>query len=338
MAKMKAVQVPAAGAGFELVERDIPEPRPGEVRIKVQACGICHSDVFVKEGHWPGIEYPRVPGHEVAGVIDVAGPGITGWTAGQRVGVGWHGAHCGHCHPCRQGDFAACQNMRITGIHFDGGYAEYMIAPTEGLALIPDDLASEEAAPIMCAGITTYNALRNSGARGGDVVAVQALGGLGHLGVQFANKLGFYTVAISRGKDKEDLAKKLGAKLYIDTDTQNAVEELNRLGGARVILTTAPDSKAMSPLVNGLTAGGKLVIVGASPDPLQISPIQLIAGRKSVQGWPSGTPSDSEDALRFANLAGVHPMIETYPLARAAEAFERMISNKARFRVVLTMA
>jgi D-arabinose 1-dehydrogenase-like Zn-dependent alcohol dehydrogenase len=334
---MKAVQVPSPGADFQVLERDIPEPGPGEVRIKVQACGICRSDLLVKEGQWPGIQYPRVPGHEVAGVIDKTGSTVTNWSAGQRVGVGWHGQHCGICFFCRRGDFPSCANLKVTGIHFDGGYQEYMIAPIQALAPIPDDLAAEAAGPIMCAGITTYNSLRNSGARGGELVAVQALGGLGHLGVQYANKLGFYTVAISRGKDKEELALRLGAKQYIDGETQDPADELLRLGGAKVILATAPNSKAMSPLVRGLAPNGKLIVLGASPDAIEVSPLQIIPGRRSIQGWPSGSAADSEDALRFSALTGVRPMIETFPLARAAEGYQRMLSNKARFRVVLTM-
>jgi D-arabinose 1-dehydrogenase-like Zn-dependent alcohol dehydrogenase len=337
MAKMKVAQVPSPGADFEITERDIPVPGPGQVRIRVQACGICHSDMFVKEGHWPGLRYPRVPGHEVAGAIDAAGAGAQPWSTGQRVGVGWHGGQCGYCRSCRRGEFIACENMRITGFDFDGGYAEYMIAPVEAIASIPDSLAAMEAGPLMCAGITTFNALRNSGARGGDIVAVQAIGGLGHLGVQFANKLGFHTIAISRGSDKAELARTLGAQVYIDTDKQDAAQELKRLGGAKVILATAPDSKSMGPLLGGLAPGGKLMVIGAGAGPIEVSPAQIIGGRLSVQGWASGTPTDSEDAMRFSALAGVHPMIETFPLAEVNAAYRRMIGNKARFRVVLTM-
>ncbi len=337
MPKMKVAQVPAAGAAIEIVEREIPNPGPGQVRIKVQACGICHSDAIVKEGHWPGLAYPVVPGHEVAGIIDATGSNTAPWTAGQRVGVGWHGGQCGHCRSCRRGNFITCENVRVTAIHFDGGYAEFMIAPIDSIALIPDGLAAAEAGPLMCAGITTYNALRNSGARGGDVVAIQAIGGLGHLGVQFAAKLGFYTVAISRGADKSELARSLGAKIYIDTEVQDAAMELKKLGGAKVILATAPSGKSMGSLVGGLGPEGKLMVVGAGPDPIEISPIQLLSTKLSVQGWASGIPTDSEDAMGFAALTGVHPMIETYPLEKAAEAYQRMISNKARFRVVLTM-
>lgn len=337
MPKMKVAQVPAPGSDFEIVEREIPNPGPGQVRIKVQACGICHSDMYVKEGYWPGLVYPRVPGHEVAGVIDAAGADTAPWTVGQRVGVGWHGGQCGRCHSCRKGNFIACENARITAIHFDGGYAEYMIAPIDSLALIPDGLAAVEAAPLMCAGITTYNALRNSGARGGDVVAIQAIGGLGHLGVQFAAKLGFHTVAISRGSSKAELARSLGAKVYIDSEVQDVAAELKKLGGAKVILATAPSGKSMGALVGGLSPEGKLMVVGAGPDPIEISPIQLLSGKLSVQGWASGIPTDSEDTMGFAALTGVHPMIETYPLAKAGEAYQRMIGNKARFRVVLAM-
>jgi D-arabinose 1-dehydrogenase-like Zn-dependent alcohol dehydrogenase len=337
MPKMKAAQVSAPGADFEIVERDIPDPGRGQVRVKVQACGICHSDVLVKEGHWPGIRYPRIPGHEVAGLVDAVGPEAVPWTVGQRVGVGWHGGQCGRCRPCREGDFAMCANLRVTGIHFDGGYAEYMIAPIESVALIPDSLAAVEAGPLMCAGITTYNALRNSGARGGDVVAVQALGGLGHLGVQFANKLGFHTVAISRGTDKADLARTLGAHVYIDTESQNAAEELKRLGGAKVILATAPSGKAVGPLIGGLAPNGRVIVIGAGADAIELFSGQLIAGGLSVQGWFSGIATDSEDAMRFAALTGVHPMIETYPLAQVEKAYQRMIGAQARFRAVLTM-
>ena len=335
---MKVVQVAAPGAGFEVVERDVPQPGPGTVRIKVEACGLCHSDAFVKEGHWPGLQFPRVPGHEVAGVVDEVGSGVTTWKKGQRAGVGWHGGHCGVCTPCRRGDFVACQGLRIPGFSYDGGYGEYMVAPTEALAAIPDELSAEVAAPILCAGITTFNALRHSGARPGDVVAVQGIGGLGHLAVQFAAKFGFHTVAVSRGKDKEELALRLGAARYIDTETADAAKELARLGGARVILATAPNSKAISALVDGLGVGGTLVVVAASPEPITVTPIQLIGGRRSVQGWPSGTSRDSEDALAFCALSGVRPLIERFPLARAAEGYERMMTNKARFRAVLTMA
>jgi D-arabinose 1-dehydrogenase-like Zn-dependent alcohol dehydrogenase len=333
---MKVVQLAAAGGNFEVVERDVPEPGPGAVRIRVEACGLCHSDAFVKEGHWPGLRYPRVPGHEVAGVVDEVGSGVTTWRKGQRVGVGWHGGHCGVCTPCRRGDFVACVVLRIPGFSYDGGYAEYMLAPVEALAAIPDDLTAEMAAPIMCAGVTTFNSLRHSGAQPGDLVAVQGIGGLGHLAVQFAAKSGFHTIAISRGKDKEELALRLGAARYLDTDTTDAAKELTSLGGARVILATAPNSKAISALVDGLGLGGALVVVGASPDPITVTPFQLIGARRSVRGWPSGTSHDSEDALAFCSRSGVRPLIERFPLARAADAYERMMTNKVRFRAVLT--
>ena len=334
---MKAVQVSKAGGNFEVVDRPIPEPGRGQVRIQVEACGICHSDALVKEGHWPGIEYPRVPGHEIAGRVDKVGADVTWWKPGQRVGVGWHGGHCFQCDPCRRGDFILCQKEKITAISFDGGYAEYMVAPAEAVASMPDDLPADEAAPLLCAGITVYNALRNSGARGGDVVAVQGIGGLGHLGVQYARQLGFRTVAIGRGSDKQALAKKLGAHEYIDTSAGPPAAALQKLGGARVILATAPDSKSMSALIDGVAPAGKLLIVGAGFEPLTVTPLQLIGGRKTIQGWPSGTAKDSEDTLRFSSLSGVRPMIERYPLEKAAEAYDQMIRGKARFRVVLTM-
>ena len=337
MAQMTAVQISRPGGPFEVVEREVPGPGPNQVRLKVQACGICHSDMFVKEGHWPGLQYPRVTGHEVAGVIDEVGAGATAWKKGQRVGVGWHGWHCGHCDPCRRGDFINCRNLRITGFSDDGGYAQYMIANADALALIPDSLSPSEAAPILCAGITTFNSLRHSGAGAGDLVAVLGLGGLGHLGVQFASKMGFRTVAIGRGKDKEPLALKLGAARYLDTDAVKVAEELTKMGGASVILATAPDSKAMSALIDGLGVGGKLLVVGASADPISVTPIQLIGNRRSIQGWPSGSARDSEDTLNFCALTGIRPMVETFPLEQAAAGYERMLSGKARFRVVLTM-
>jgi D-arabinose 1-dehydrogenase-like Zn-dependent alcohol dehydrogenase len=315
----------------------IPEPGRGQVRIKVEACGICHSDVLVKEGLWPGIQYPRVPGHEIAGRIDAVGPDVTLWKPGQRVGVGWHGGHCFQCDPCRRGDFMLCQFEKITAIHFDGGYAEYMIAPAEAVAAMPDDLSAAEAAPLMCAGITVFNSLRNSKARAGDLVAVQGIGGLGHLGIQYARQMGFRTVAIGRGEDKEALARKLGAHEYVDTGAGSPVEALKKLGGARVILATAPDSKSISALVDGLAGDGMLLVVGAAPESLTVTPLQIIGGRKDIQGWPSGTAKDSEDTLRFSALSGVRPMIERYPLEKAAEAYEQMMSGKARFRVALTM-
>jgi D-arabinose 1-dehydrogenase-like Zn-dependent alcohol dehydrogenase len=336
-ATMKVAQISKPGAGFELVEREVPKPGAGQVRIKVQACGVCHSDVLTVEGAWPGIQYPRVPGHEVAGVIDAVGADVSVWKKGQRVGVGWHGGQDNTCPECRRGDFRNCRNLKIAGISYDGGYQEYMVAPVEALAAIPDGLKDAEAAPLLCAGITTYNALRHSGAFPGDLVAVQGIGGLGHLGVQFANKFGYKVAAIGRGQEDAALAKKLGASVYIDSKATNAAEELQKLGGAKVILATAPSSKAMSELINGLGPNGKLMVVGATFDPIEVTPVQLINGSKSIQGWSSGTPTDSEDTLRFAELSGVRPMIETYPLEKAAEAYARMMSGKAEFRVVLTM-
>jgi D-arabinose 1-dehydrogenase-like Zn-dependent alcohol dehydrogenase len=337
IAPMKVAQIPKAGADFQIVEREIPTPNAGEVCIKVQACGVCHSDVLTKEGSLPGIQYPRVPGHEVVGVIDEVGAGVSEWTKGQRVGVGWHGGHDGTCLSCRRGDFLNCRNLKIPGISYDGGYQQYMLAPVEALAAIPGSLSDTEAAPLLCAGITTFNALRHSGAFPGDLVAVQGIGGLGHLGIQFANKFGYRVAAIGRGPENATLAKKLGATVYIDSRATNAAEELQKLGGAQVILATAPSSKAMSELIDGLGPNGKLMVVGADTDHIEVTPIQLIFGSRTIQGWASGTPTDSEDTLRFAELTGVRPMIETYPLEKAAEAYARMLSGDAQFRVVLTM-
>jgi D-arabinose 1-dehydrogenase-like Zn-dependent alcohol dehydrogenase len=337
VATMKVAQVAKPGADLQIVEREVPDPGPGQVRIKVQACGVCHSDALTKEGQWPGIEYPRVPGHEVAGIIDELGAGVSAWKKGQRVGVGWHGGQDNTCRECRRGDFRNCRNLKVTGISYDGGYQQYMAAPIEALVPIPDGLKDVDAAPLLCAGITTYNALRHSGALPGDVVAVLGIGGLGHLGIQFANKFGYQTVAIGRGSETAPLAKKLGASAYIDTQTSNAVEELQKLGGAQVILATAPSSKAMSELIDGLAPNGELMVIGATFDPIQVTPVQLINGSRTIQGWASGTPADSEDTLRFSELTGVRPMIETYPLERADEAYARMLSGKAEFRVVLTM-
>ncbi len=334
---MKVAQIAKAGADFSIVEREIPNPGPGQVRIKVKACGVCHSDMLTKEGGWPGIQYPRIPGHEVVGLVDEVGAGVTTWKKGQRVGVGWHGGQDNTCVQCRRGDFANCQNVMVAGISYDGGYQEYMVAPIEALAAVPDSLKDVEAAPLLCAGITTYNALRHSGALPGDLVAVQGIGGLGHLGVQFANKFGYKVAAVGRGAENGALAKKLGAHVYIDSKATNAAQELQKLGGAKVILGTAPSSKAMSELIDGLGPHGKFMVVGAEPDPIQVTPLQLIAGSKSIQGWWSGIPTDSEDTLRFCELTGVRPMIETYPLEKAAEAYARMMSGKAEFRVVLTM-
>jgi D-arabinose 1-dehydrogenase-like Zn-dependent alcohol dehydrogenase len=333
---MRSVQVSKPKGPLEIVERDIPEPGAGKVRIKVQACGICHGDSATKDGLFPGIQYPRVPGHEIAGVIDAVGNVVTEWKTGQRVGVGWHGGHCGYCESCRRGDFLACRYAQVPGITYDGGYADYVVVPTEALASIPDELSATEAAPLMCAGITTYNALRNSGARVGDIVAILGIGGLGHLGIQFAAKMGFKTIAIARGKDKEDLVRKLGARHYIDSKSQNPVEELAKLGGAKIILGTVPSGKAMSEVLGGLAINGKLIMIGASNEPLEVSPIFFLSGRRSVVGWPSGTSIDSQDTLSFSVLSGVRPMNEIFPLEQATEAYEQMMSGKARFRAVLT--
>lgn len=337
VATMKMAQVSNPGAEFRIVEREIPEPGAGQVRIAVKACGVCHSDVLTKDGLLPGIEYPRVPGHEVAGVIDAVGEGVAAWKEGQRVGVGWHGGHDGTCRECRRGDFRNCRNQQITGISYDGGYQQYMVAPTEALVAIPDGLDDVEAAPLLDAGVTTFNALRHSGASPGDLVVVQGLGGLGHLGIQFASKFGYEVAAIGRGSDKEELARRLGASVYIDGAATNAVEELQKRGGARVILATAPSSKAMTELIDGLGPNGRLMVVGADFSPIEVTPGQLIFGNKAIQGWASGTPADTEDALHFAALTGVRPMTETYPLEKAGEAYARMLSGKARFRAVLTM-
>jgi D-arabinose 1-dehydrogenase-like Zn-dependent alcohol dehydrogenase len=336
MPKMRAVQVPRPNGPFEIVEREIPEPGAGWVRIKIQACGVCHSDSLVKDGHWPGLQYPRVPGHEVVGIVDAVGAGVTEWKPGQRVGVGWHGGHCGHCDSCRRGDFFGCQvALQITGISFDGGYADYMIAPSIALALVPKDLSPIDAAPLMCAGITTFNALRNSGAQSGDVVAILGLGGLGHLGVQYAVKMGFKTVAIARGKDKEPLARQLGAWHYIDSQSQDPAAELAKLGGARAILATVTNGEAMSAVQGGLGVNGMLMVIGAAPS-MQVSPLLLIGGRRSIKGWYSGTAIDSQETLAFSVLSGVRSMNEVFPLERVTEAYERMLSGKARFRAVLT--
>ncbi|WP_428264772.1 alcohol dehydrogenase [Haliangium sp.] len=337
MAKMKAAQVSKVGGPFEIVERDIPDPGAGQVRIRVAACGICHSDAMVKEGYWPGIDYPRVPGHEVVGVVDAVGAGVQGWSEGDRVGAGWHGGHCFHCQPCRRGDFVLCQNGKVSGISHDGGYAEYMVAPAESLARVPEGLDSHKAAPLLCAGITVYNALRHTSARPGDLVAVQGIGGLGHLGVQFAAQMGFRTVALSRGPDKESFAREMGAHDYVDVTAGNPAKSLQGMGGAKVILATAPNSEAIAALVGGLGLGGQLLIVAATNEPLTINPLALLSGRRSILGWPSGTATDSEDTMAFAGLTGVEPLIETFPLDQANQAYERMITNQARFRAVLTM-
>ena len=337
IAPMKAAQVPKAGGDFEIVEREIPNPSAGQVRIKVQACGVCHSDMLTKEGAWPGIQYPRVPGHEIAGIVDELGAGVTNWKKGQRVGVGWHGGHDETCRSCQRGDFRNCDNLKIPGISYDGGYQQYMVAPANALVAIPDGLNDVEAAPLLCAGITTFNALRRSGAMPGDLVAVLGIGGLGHLGIQFANKFGYKVAAIGRGAESAALAKKLGASVYIDNKVTNPAQELQKLGGAQVILATAPSSKAMSELVDGLGPNGKLIVIGVTTDPIEVTPVQLITGSRSIQGWASGTPADEDDTLRFSELTGVRAMIETYPLEKAAEAYARMMSGHAQFRVVLTM-
>ena len=330
-------QVSRPGGDLEIIEKEIPQPGPGQVRIKVQACGVCHSDHYVKDGLFPGIEYPRVPGHEVAGIIDEIGTGVTIWKKGQRVGVGWYGGADGTCAACRRGDFMNCPNQKVTGINYDGGYQEYMIAPADAVAAMPDSLDAVEAAPLLCAGITTFNSLRHSGAVPGDLVAIQGVGGLGHLGIQFASKFGYKVAAVGRGPENASLAKKLGASVYIDSKGSNAAQELQKLGGAKVILATAPNSKSMSELFDGLGGNGTMVVVGAAPEPIEIAPIQVIRGRRSLQGWASGTAADSEDTLRFAELTGVRPMIEKYPLSKVAEAYARMMSGNAQFRVVLTI-
>jgi D-arabinose 1-dehydrogenase-like Zn-dependent alcohol dehydrogenase len=336
MATMRVAQVPRAKGPFEIVERPIPEPGAGSVRIRVQACGVCHSDSLTREGMWPGIQYPRVPGHEVAGVIDAVGPGVAGWEPGQKVGVGWNGGYCGYCDSCRRGEFFACVRGQVTGISYDGGYGEYLVAPASAVARMPAELPPVEAAPLLCAGLTTFNALRNSGARPGDVVAVLGLGGLGHLGVQYAAKMGFHTVGIARGKDKEPLARRLGASVYIDSQAQDPAAELQKLGGARAILATATSGEAMSAVQGGLAVNGTLLVIGAA-ESMQVSPLFLLSGCRSVKGWYSGTSIDSQDTLAFSLRTGVRPMNEVYPLERVAEAYDRMMSGKARFRVVLTM-
>jgi D-arabinose 1-dehydrogenase-like Zn-dependent alcohol dehydrogenase len=337
MSKMRAVQVARAGGPLELVERNIPEPAAGAVRIKVQACGICHSDSLTVEGQYPGIQYPRIPGHEVVGVVDAIGPGVAGLAVGQRAGVGWHGGNCGYCNSCRRGDAFACETASaVTGVTYDGGYAEYLVAPASAVAVVPEDLSPVEAAPLMCAGVTTFNALRNSGARPGDLVAVLGLGGLGHLGVQFAVKMGFRTVAIARGKDKEPLARQLGAWRYIDSQTQDPAAELAALGGAKVVLATVTNGDAMTATLGGLGTNGTLMVLGAA-GPLTVSALVLLFGRRSVKGWYAGTSIDSQDTLGFSVLTGVRSMNEVYPLERVSEGYERMLSGKARFRAVLSM-
>src|SRR5579859_1434777 len=335
MARMKVVQVEAPNQGLQLVERDVPEPGSRQVRIKVEACGVCHSDMFTVAGLFPGLQYPRVPGHEVVGRIDAVGKDVPDWESGMRVGVGWHGGHCGHCARCRRGDFITCVNHQVPGISYDGGYAEYMIAPFDALAAVPDSLSSAEAAPLLCAGITTFNSLRHSGAHPGDLVAILGMGGLGHLAVQFAARMGFNTVAIARGADKGPFAKKLGAAHYIDSTKQDVAKELTLLGGAALVLATVTDAKSMSATIGGLGVDGKLLVLGASAEPIEVPPLLLIGQRRNISGWPSGTAPDSEDTLKFSVQSDVRAMIETYPLARAAEAYDRMLSGKAKFRVVI---
>ncbi len=335
MTKMRAFQVSCPNGPLELVQRDIPKPSAGSVRIKVQACGVCHSDSFTKEGTYPGVQFPRVPGHEVAGIIDSVGPGVKDWKVGQKVGVGWHGGYCNHCNPCRHGDFVNCSNMKICGISYDGGYADYVIVPVEALALIPQELSPQEAGPLMCAGITTFNALRNSGAKPGDTVAILGMGGLGHLAIQFAVKMGFNTIAIARGADKQALAKELGAHHYIDSEAKDPSAELNKLGGANIILSTITNAKAVQAVMNGISANGKLIIVGVADKPLEIPAIWLITGKHSVSGWAAGTSMDSQETMDFSVRTGVRSMNEIFPLEKAAEAYDRMMSGKARFRVVL---
>ncbi|WP_109993615.1 alcohol dehydrogenase [Salinisphaera sp. LB1] len=337
MSQMQVAQISRAGGEFELVTRSVAEPGPSQVRIKIAACGICHSDAFVVDGGFPGLQYPRVPGHEVIGTIDALGEDIDHWQAGQRVGVGWHGGHCFACDSCRSGDFVTCANQQICGISYDGGYAEYMIAPAEALVAIPEALSSVEAAPLLCAGVTTYNGMRHTGAKPGDVVAIQGIGGLGHLALQYAHAMGFHTVALSRGSDKKDLALELGADTYVDTEAEDAVEALQNLGGARVIVATAPNPKLMSSVIDGLGVDGQLLVLGASPEPIEVSPFQLLMARRSVAGHPSGAPHDSEDTLSFSALRDIKTRIETYPLSDVNAAYQRMINNDARFRVVLTM-
>ncbi|HTW53573.1 MAG TPA: alcohol dehydrogenase [Stellaceae bacterium] len=339
MAKMRAVQVARAGGPLELVEREVPEPARGEVRVRTEACGVCHSDSLTVEGQWPGLTFPRIPGHEIAGVIDAIGDGVVGdWRVGQRVGVGWFGGNCGHCEPCRRGWLIDCRYLRIPGISYDGGYAEAVVAPASALAAIPDELSDAEAAPLLCAGVTTFNALRRSGAMPGDVVAILGIGGLGHLGVQFANKLGFRTVAIARGADKEGLARKLGAHHYIDNATEDVAVALNRLGGARAVLATVTSAKAMTPVIEGLAVHGRLIVIGIDAEPIEVTSLQLIGASRSIVGHAAGASIDSQDTLAFSALSGVRPMIETLPLARAPEAYARMMRGDARFRMVLTMA
>jgi D-arabinose 1-dehydrogenase-like Zn-dependent alcohol dehydrogenase len=334
MPTMKAVQVSKAGAPFELVEREVPEPGPGQIRIKVEACGVCHSDAMVKAGAFPGLQLPRIPGHEIAGRVHALGQGVVGWKTGERVGVGWHGGHCFRCTACRKGLFINCEQGKITGISHDGGYAEYVVSPAEAVARIPDKLTALEAAPLLCAGVTTYNSLRNSGARAGDTVAVQGIGGLGHLALQFAANMGFRTVAISRGADKEDLARHLGAHEYVDTEKASAAEGLKKLGGADLVLATAPHSAAIASTIDGIKPRGKLLLVAAPFEPLTLSAFSLLTG-KTVAGWPSGSSIDSEETMAFSALTGVRPRTETFKLDQAEDALAKVMENRIRFRAVL---
>jgi D-arabinose 1-dehydrogenase-like Zn-dependent alcohol dehydrogenase len=332
------MQVPAASGAFQLVEKEFPEPGPGQVRIRVHACGVCHSDSLTKEGTWPGVQFPRVPGHEVAGVLDAVAPDVPLFKKGQRVGLGWHGGHCNYCNPCRRGDCMLCENQPISGISYDGGYADYVVAPANALALMPEGFADTDAAPLLCAGVTTFNALRNSGARAGDTVVILGIGGLGHLAVQYAAKSGYRTVAVARGQDKGPLAKQLGAHLYIDSTTQDPARELQKLGGANFILSTVTSAKALEWVIDGLAPAGKFIVVGAPDGPVVINPFPLLLGRRTVAGWPSGTGIDSEDTLKFSALTAVKPMNEIYQLEKAEDAYQRMMSGKARFRVVLKVS
>lgn len=336
MFTMRVIQIAEKGGPLQLVTRPLPKPGRGEVRVKVQACGVCHSDSIAKDGLFPNVPYPIVPGHEIAGVVDEVGEGVVGWPVGTRVGVGWFGGHCGHCEPCRRGELVDCRNLKIPGVTYDGGYAEAMVAPADALALIPDELSAVDAAPLLCAGVTTFHALRESGARPGDLVAILGIGGLGHLGVQFAAKMGYRTVAIARGEEKRSLALQLGAHLYLDSQTQDVAAELNKLGGAKTILATVTSGKAMSAVIPGLAVRGKLIVVGVGADPVEVSTVDLILGSRSVVGHASGTSIDSQDTLSFSALSGVRPTIETMPLERAAEAYDKMMRNEARFRMVLT--
>ncbi len=337
MAMMAAVQISKARGNFELVEKRIPDPSPDQVRIKVEACGVCHSDLILKDGLFPGIEYPRVPGHEVIGVVDAIGSMVKGFSPGQRVGVGWHGGHCFVCNSCRRGDFMTCDKATVCGISYDGGYAQYMVAPQDALAHVPDGLDPVAGAPLMCAGVTTFNALRHSGAKPGNVVGIQGMGGLGHLGIQFARAMGYHTVAISSSESKRDLAMQLGAHDFVDTSAGPLAKSLQKLGGAAVILATAPSGKSMHPLIEALGPGGKLVVIGVGPEPIAVTPLDLIPQRKSILGWPSGDAMDSQETLEFAALTKTHVMVEVFPLEKAASAFEHMLSGKVRFRAVLKM-